>query len=167
MKRDEQKGVLDRQLTQLAGQLREQGQAPGRDLWPGIESRIEAVEQADARTRTSGGHGRSAAQGTSWGANLWRVGSLAAVLALMVGFGYVGLNSDALDPGVAMGTDAADGGVAQMSVLRRLDNTLQELNAALEADPDNSRLGKLVILVHRSRTEVLRERSEGWSGGNL
>lgn len=160
---------LDRQLAALGSRITREGQAPERDLWPGIEDRIDRVEQPAGASRRR----------ASWASQLWRVGAMAAVLALAVGLGYVGLShgpggTDFEGPGTAQVAlrQAETAALDEASMLRRLDSTLQDLNAALTADPRNQNLSRLVLLVHRSRTEVLRGRTRGlhsnsWQPGTL
>jgi anti-sigma-K factor RskA len=128
---------MDRQVAQLAARLRDQGVAPDRDLWPDIDAALDKVEQQPLRPRrrTEG--------------RLWRMVALAATLALAVGLGYVG-------------TQGPDGQPADLAVnagassLEKLDHTLGELNQALSLDPENRNLSRLVLLVHRSRADILR-----------
>ena len=159
MKRDEHRELLDHHLRRLGEQIKTEGRAPQRDLWPGIEARIEANE-----SRPRGTRGRESRPGVTW-----RVAAVAAVLLLVVGVGGVGRQwmvapADEKGPAVASLTHATATAEPEgaISILRRLDGTLRELNEALAADPDNSRLSKLVILVHRSRNEILRGRSGTW-----
>jgi hypothetical protein len=148
MTKDRNNNPLDGQVSNLAAQLGQEGTEPGRDLWPGIESRIDQIERAHPAEQTPARGGRRG----SWTLSLWRVGSLAAVLALVVGLGYLGTMEQAVP-----GQDQAAGRqVGNDSMLRDLGSTLQDLNAALAADPENHQLGRLVLLVHKSRTQVLR-----------
>lgn len=129
---------LDRQITQLAGQLREQGLSPERDLWPAIDGALDRLEKTRLR--------RMRRPGLPGLPDAWRVASLAACLALVLGLGYVGRTTSSPPD--------------HYSDLRRLDNTLQDLNEALQQDPENQNLARLVLMVHKSRADVLRG---GWS----
>lgn len=123
---------LDRRITEAAGRLRDQGLSPDRDLWPGIDAALDRLE------RPRGRRGPRLPEA-------WRLTSLAACLALVLGLGSVGRQAPQVQDGY--------------SDLRRLDDTLQELNEALQQDPDNQGLARLVLLVHKSRADVLRG---GW-----
>jgi ferric-dicitrate binding protein FerR (iron transport regulator) len=128
---------MDRQVAQVAARLKDQGVAPGRDLWPDIDAALDKVEQQPLRPRRRP-EGR-----------VWRGVALAATLALAVGLGYVGMQGPDGQP--------ADLAVnAGASPLEKLDHTLGELNQALSLDPENRNLSRLVLLVHRSRADILR-----------
>jgi hypothetical protein len=154
MNRETDKSPLDRQITALGGQLREQGMPPGRDLWPAIDQAIARQQQPAPRP---------------WPA-FWRVASLAASLAMVLGLGYVGTTGgpdrsleQAALPG-EMALAAADRSLPASetrSSLEHLDTTLGELNTALSRDPGNAGLSRLVLLVHRSRADVLRQSVSG------
>lgn len=160
MKRHENKAGLDRQIGRLTGALREEGAAPGRDLWPEIDEAISRTEQnAVQKIRP-------------WGVGTWRIAALAATVALMIGLGYVGTTGDrsreafraetGSEMDLAYNTVAAEES-AGPSVLQRLDNTLGDLNAALNQDPENRSLSRLVLLVHKSRASVMKQNSREWA----
>lgn len=143
---------LDRQVSQVANTLRDQGVAPGRDLWPDIDAALDKVEQQPLPERRP-------AQG-----RMWRLVALAATLAVVLGLGYLGVqgpnqgNSGQPADLAFITPDAspiaeADNG---LSPLEKLDHTLGELNQALSLDPENRNLSRLVLLVHRSRADILR-----------
>ncbi len=44
-----------------------------------------------------------------------------------------------------------------------MDNTLSDLNAALNQDPENRNLSRLVLLVHKSRASIMKENSKDWA----
>jgi hypothetical protein len=151
MNRDRGHSPLDSRIDQLSGTLREQGMTPPRDLWPDIDRAIAAADQTPRRVRPA------------W-VQPWRLTSLAASLALMLGLGYLGVTGGGAPQGqarhdaglsrtYAAADQAAPGGV---SSLQRLDNTLEKLNEALDRDPANTNLSRLVLLVHKSRASVLR-----------
>jgi hypothetical protein len=59
----------------------------------------------------------------------------------------------AFNPGASFLAAEIDPGA---SSLEKLDHTLGELNQALSLDPENRNLSRLVLLVHRSRADILR-----------
>jgi hypothetical protein len=145
---------LDGQIHRLTPDLREKGIAPGEDLWPGIEAAMERAEGERPSVRPNSG-GR-----------IWRLAAVAASLALILGLGHVGT----MDTSSHLAQ--APSGPPQMasaeffpvsdsrSELRKLDHTLGELNQALSQDPDNRNLSRLVLLVHRSRADLLRHNTQ-------
>jgi hypothetical protein len=136
----------DRQLERLAGQLRDDGVAPERDLWPDIDAGI-------ARREASGGR-RTA----SW----WRLAAAAAAVAAVVLGSRVLLTTQkgseperfARTDISAAAAESAPGGLA--GGMETVDRALDELEAALAADPENRSLSRLVLMVHRTRGELLR-----------
>jgi hypothetical protein len=157
MNRERNDTGLDRQINNLAGSLREKGVQPERDLWPDIEAAIGKVEQNAAAVRGGQpGSGRPA---------LWRVAAVAASIALLLGIGYIGMNGDnGLDKNQA--TRMSDLELASAEIdpasIQGLDTTLQDLNAALRQDPENHHLSRLVLLVHKSRADVMRQDARQW-----
>ena len=156
MNRDEQQDQLDRQIDRLTSSLREEGAAPVRDLWPEIDEAISRTEQNSLPRRQSRGIGT------------WRIAALAATVALAIGLGYVGTTGDKIpqtnraETGSEMdlaynASAAAD--PAGPSVLQRLDRNLNDLNAALNLDPENRNLSRLVLLVHKSRASIMKQNS--------
>ena len=152
MNRETRKTQLDRQVDHLTGSLRDKGAVPGRDLWPEIEEAIGRTEQAALKSRKP-------ARLTTW-----RIAALAASLALILGLGYIGttgnksLEAHRADTGQDL--DLAYSGAVgdeDLSALQRLDRTLSGLNNALNQDPENRNLSRLVLLVHKSRANVLRQ----------
>ncbi|MBE0565233.1 MAG: hypothetical protein IH621_04685 [Krumholzibacteria bacterium] len=133
----------DSRLDRLAAKLRDEGVAPERDLWPEIDAAITRRERA--------GLGRKS---LPW----WRMaGAAAAVLILAVGIGTMlpGGGPEGPAPAgpevVRMTTEPAEtGGMAT------LDRALEQLEEALAADPDNLSLSRLVLMVHKTRSELLR-----------
>ena len=147
MSRENGNNPLDRQLTELAGQLRERGMKPSRDLWPDIDRALGDQAPVVRQSRPMA---------------LWRVAALAATLALAVGLGYVGMSSQQAGNGeratLPEQMDLAQAAVpGEAATLENLDSTLQQLNDALSRDPGNPNLSRLVLLVHRSRASVLRQ----------
>lgn len=159
MNPDRNDSRLDRQIENLSASLRENGAVPERDLWPDIEAAIGRVEQAAVVKRR---RGRPA---------LWRVAAVAATLALGVGLAYVGVTGDrsreapqatrAQEMDLAYGPGSGGTGVDPAS-LQAMDRNLADLNAALRQDPDNRNLSRLVLLVHRSRADIMRRDARQW-----
>ena len=138
----------ERQLERLAGQLRDTGTAPERDLWPGIEAAIDLEEQGS----------RHGVQRLKSGNRLLRFAAMAAALTLMLGAGWVGIRTitgDAALPDIAgLSEEARPGGLAV------INQALDELNLALADDPENRNLSHLVLMVHKTRGNLLRRNSE-------
>lgn len=134
----------DPRLDRLATRLREDGVPPSRDLWPGIDAAITRREQAGRRRSR-----------TVW----WRAAAAAAavlVLALgvrdfqhMAARGPVGGDSVQVAESAPQAHEEGDG-------MGAVAKALIELNAALAADPENHSLSRLVLMVHRTRGELLR-----------
>lgn len=138
--------LQDRQLQRLAGQMRDTGVAPNRDLWPDINA---AIDQEESRSRNR----------RRKTVNPWRLAAVAAALVLMLAAGWVGIGSitgESVIPGVA--ENPAD----QESGLAVLNRALDELNLALADDPENRSLSQLVLMVHKTRGSLMRKNS-----GNL
>jgi len=149
----------DRQLTELARELRDREIAPERDLWPGISSAID---------------GRQQQRRPSW----WRRAEtlpLAAVVAgLLLIAGFRLLSGDAAPRKQASfpteaGTPVAryipgtgTGEPGEESTLVAVNAALAELTAAAADDPGNAKLARLVNMVHRSRGNVMRQQAAGW-----
>lgn len=161
MNRENNPNPLDRQVKNLAERMREGGTAPSRDLWPEIDAALDKLEQQVEP------HSRE--RGNPW--RVWRLAALAATLALILGLGYLGnMDQPQLDPNLALeqgGMEVATVSAEPTSALKKLDNTLQELNDALSLDPENRNLSRLVLLVHKSRADILRQNTQGRSGLNL
>lgn len=157
MNRERNDTGLDRQINNLAGSLREKGVQPPRDLWPDIESAIGLVEQNATLARgRKRGSGRPA---------LWRMAAMAASIALLLGIGYIGMTGDnGLDKHQAARMSDLEMASAQIdpASIQGLDATLQNLNEALRQDPDNRHLSRLVLLVHKSRADVMRQDARQW-----
>lgn len=130
--------IRDSQLERLAGQMRDQGVAPERDLWPDINAAI------DRDTRRPG-------------LNRWRLGAVAAALLLMLTAGWLGL--DTITRGVGP-TDLAGDSEGGLSGLAVIDRALDELNLAMAEDPGNGNLSQLVLMVHKTRGHLMRKNSD-------
>ncbi len=146
----------DSQLSRLAGQMRDTGTAPDRDLWPDIDAAIDATEH-----RTVIRVPRS--KGLPW----LRLAAVAAALTLMLSAGWVGIRSLTGDGifGEAAITEVAsvDIGVesdSPASGLEIIDQALDELMLALKDDPENRNLSHLVLMVHKTRGNLLRRNTE-------
>ena len=140
----------DPRLAKLAARLREEGQAPRRDLWPGIEAAIAAGEsrRLDA--------GRRRPDPVRW--------AVAAAVALLVVVGGWRLVHEPGAPGIEpaptarlAAVTAPDPMVVDDGGLPAIDAALDEVNAALRDDPENRSLTNLAVMLHRSRGRVLRQ----------
>ena len=123
----------DRQLERLAGQLRDTGTAPDRDLWPGIEAAIDLEEQ---------GSGRGAPR-LKKGNRLLRFAAMAAALTLMLGVGWVGIRTitgDAARLDIAgLSEEAQPSGLAVISqALDDLYDLLSDVSRRLKLPSDHS-----------------------------
>ena len=145
----------DRQLERLAGQIRDTGVAPDRDLWPEINSAIDRQEHR------SGNRNRLAGSG-SWP----RLIASAAVMAVMLAAGWAGIRSVTENPvppgagpraGLPGGTSTPAGPGGGLEVI---DQALDELTLALAEDPENRNLSHLVLVIHKTRGNLLRRNSE-------
>ncbi len=133
----------DPRLDPLASRMRENGQPPERDLWPGIEEAIDRREQTGRRRSRAG---------------RWRLVAAAAALAVIV-LGVRDLRAPRENgplPMSAKGTTLAVAEGADDTGRMAIDRALAELNEAMSLDPDNPNLSKLVLMVHRTRGEMLR-----------
>jgi hypothetical protein len=140
----------DRQLDRLAGQMRDTGVAPDRDLWPDINAAIDRVEQK-ARPRKS----------RPLPGNWMRMTAVAAALTLMLTAGWVGVQT--IGKGTVPGMKGQLQAVADSGPLGGLsviDRALDELTLALADDPENKNLTHLVLMVHKTRGSLLRKNSE-------
>lgn len=152
MKRDRGTNTpLDRQLERLNARLREDGVAPERDLWPDIDRAIASVDRIGARPKRT--------------PQVWRIAALAACLLLVVGIGLVqfgGLGAGGQPGAPVAGQDAPVGPVAMTgtddgpSSMQLVDKALDELNTALAQDPNNKSLSRLILMLHRSRGDLVR-----------
>ncbi len=136
----------DKQLERLAGQMRDTGVAPDRDLWPDIEAAIDREEQ--------GAGSRASRRKTG----KWlRFAAMAAALTLMLAAGWAGIrsiNGDGTLSDVARRIENPASGLAV------IDKALDELTLALADDPENRNLSHLVLMVHKTRGNLLRRNSE-------
>jgi hypothetical protein len=136
----------DRQLQRLAGQLRDTGVAPERDLWPGINAALDSQDQPSGlgKTRRTGPSGL-------------RISAAAAALALMLAAGWGGVRTITTDAGLP---DVAGQAAESPSGLAVIDQALDELTLALADDPENRNLSHLVLVVHKTRGNLLRRNTE-------
>jgi hypothetical protein len=141
----------DRQLKRLAGQIRDTGTEPERDLWPDINAIIDSEEpraglMAPGRKRLP-----------------WlRLAAMAAALTLMVTAGWLGIGSYTGDNFTrqAGSADLAGDPETPASGMAVIDKALDELTLALADDPENRNLSHLVLMVHKTRGNLLRRNSE-------
>lgn len=145
-----QKEQRDKQLERLAGQMRDTGVAPDRDLWPGIQAAINRKDQES-------GPGKRRRQSGNW----LRMAAVAAALTVMLAAGWFGIHTIGGDP-IAGLQDTAQrlGGFHRSSGLSTIDQALDELTLALADDPENRNLTQLVLMVHKTRGNLLRRNSE-------
>ncbi len=123
---------MDKQMKNLAGQLRREGIAPERDLWPGIEQAIDRAESGKLKSRR-------------FDSNAWlRMVAVAATLVLLVGSGYFD------------GSFQVSRQDHQVSLLQTLNNTISDLDEAMALDPENLKLTRLSLMTHKSRANLLR-----------
>lgn len=134
----------DRQLERLAGKMRDTGIAPDRDLWPDIQAAIDQEGRAPGAPRRRQG---------AW----LRLTAMAAALTLMLAAGWVGIRSITGETGLP---EMADESGAPESGLAVIDQALDELVLALADDPENRNLSHLVLMVHKTRGNLLRRNSE-------
>ena len=157
----------DKQIARLSEQLRDNGVAPERDLWPDISAKIDASEHGV----TSSGQRPQ----------FWRVVAIAATVLIMVGVGLVSFRSlngpaDQKDFGttevaqVATGVDRLTENTAGALRSDRdvIEQAMREVTAALEANPGNGRLSRLENMLYQSHGDVLRRSTSnkarwGWT----
>ncbi len=133
----------DSQLDRLAAQLREEGIPPERDLWPDIDAAISRREGRGFARRTP-----------PW----WRlVAAVAALVIIAVGIGTRvpdrGGPSEASLPVYDLAQETSQPTV-QVG-MAAIDRALVQLEKSLAADPDNLSLSRLVLMVHKTRSELL------------
>jgi hypothetical protein len=133
-------------LERLAGQLRDTGVAPDRDLWSDINAAIDRREQVSGRAARRPGRGRRL-----------RFAAMAAALTLMLAAGWAhvrSVNENGALPEIAGRWESRAGGLAV------IDQALDELTLALADDPENGNLSHLVLMIHKTRGNLLRRNSE-------
>jgi hypothetical protein len=131
--------------------MRDTGTAPDRDLWPDINV---AIDREEARS----GSRKPRRRGGNW----LRPVAVAAALTLMLAAGWVGIRTmtgdtvtqDLASPDAVEQTEVPAGGLAVV------DKALKELTLALADDPENRNLSHLVLMVHKTRGNLLRRNSE-------
>lgn len=168
MKRDQEHELdqkLDRQLDGLARQLRDKGVRPERDLWPDIDRAIDRAEVIDGTARSRRSNPLAG----------WRIVALAASVLLLLGVGLVqmgGLRNGLPDgsndyraeitgPTPADSPEFAAAGLAgseddAAAGKQIIDQALRDLNQALADDPNNARLSRLILMIHTSRGNLIR-----------
>ena len=143
---------LDKQLDRLAPKLRDTGISPERDLWPDIDqaiSRVNGVRPVHGRRLTG-----------------WRIVALAASVLLLVGVGLVqqsGVPGKSSMPQATRDENVGPLAGAELTVsedgpgsMQQVDQALADLRRALAADPNNSSLSRLVMMIHKSRGNLTR-----------
>jgi hypothetical protein len=141
---------VDRQIRRLAGQLRDTGVAPDRDLWPDIDASMDSHKQTS-------GNGISRRRGPG----RLRMAAVAAALVAMLAAGWAGIRTITTD---ADFSDVAGPTAEQTAESPRglsvIDQALDELTLALADDPENRNLSHLVLMVHKTRGNLLRRNTE-------
>ncbi len=136
---------IDHQVRRLAGNLRDQGQSPARDLWPDIDRAISAVENDRLRPAFR--------PGTAW--LRMSVAAAAAMVLLVVGWwGSRHLSDELVEQQFQVAAHATE--IGNPSSLEVIDQALGELNLALAQDPDNRSLTHLSLMLHQSRGRMVR-----------
>lgn len=139
----------ERHPDRLGRRMRDGGVPPDRDLLPEINA---AIDREEAR-RSVRPPGR-----VPWP----RLVAVAAALTVVLVSAWTAVYRDEAELGLLDGPEVAllgtpaegDGG---MDVI---DRALDELNRALDGDPENRNLSKLVLMVHQKRGDLLR-RTDG------
>lgn len=140
---------IDDQIDRLAGQLRDEGVAPQRDLWQGIDQAISATEQRQIGPRP--------VRRWDWP----QIAAIAAVLVVLVSAGWVSLQRGGpMDLLAEAPGQVAEMVAADQSGLDVINQALFELNQALAKDPDNRSLANLALMLHQSRGKALRQDTE-------
>ena len=141
-------------LSRVDRAMRDEGVPPDLDLLPEIDAAIDREESRRSVRRE---------QAVPWP----RLLAGAAALTLVLVAAWSGVYRDELDLGPRGGPeyaalDRATDGVtgSDDGGLGVIDHALDELNAALNADPENRNLSSLVLMVHKKRGNLLR-RTEG------
>lgn len=145
----------DRHLSRLARGMRDEGLPPDRDLLPGINA---AIDREEGRRRV-----QPVRSAVPWP----RLVAVAAALTVVLVGAWSGVHRDEIGLGpvgvpeyAALDTDPSATSESDGGGLGVIDQALDELNAALNADPENRNLSSLVLMVHRKRGDLLR-RTEG------
>ena len=140
---------LDRQVDHLTTRLRENGLPPERDLWPDIDQAIDRTERTWRRRP-----------------RLWQFVAVAASLVLLVGMGMMGgvIFPTAERPWADAAPSAALSSSTNQNGLAAVDQAWKDLQSALELDPNNTDLSRLVLLMHRSRGQLIRLRARDLAG---
>ena len=139
-KPDMNDSAADQRLARAAHDLRDQGLAPERDLWPDIDAAITVAEQNQIRPMVR-------RRSPAWP----KFAALAAAIGLVV-LGWWGSHSNL---GV---TTTETSTVAQsQSELKVIDQALADVNRALAESPDDPSLSRMARKLYMSRGRVLRE----------
>ena len=148
MVHDGRKDPFDDQMNRLAGQLRDQGSQPSRDLWPDIDRTISAAEEQQVRPLPK----------RRW--DWWQITATVAAVFVLAAIGWWGpdfeLESDrALNP-----VGGQEVTVNEESELDLINQALSELNLALAQDPESRSLANLALMLHQSRGRVMRQNTD-------
>jgi hypothetical protein len=142
-------------LSRVARGMRDEGVPPDRDLLPEINA---AIDREESRRSV-----RSDRRAVPWP----RLLAVAAALTVVLVSAWTAVYRDEIDLGsiggpqlAALDTAPASASEADGGGLGVIDQALDELNAALNADPENRNLSSLVLMVHKKRGDLLR-RTEG------
>jgi hypothetical protein len=81
----------------------------------------------------------------------------AAALALMLAAGWAGMRAIVSETGLAEVGARTTGAPSGLAVI---DQALDELTLALADDPENKNLSQLVLMVHKTRGNLLRRNTE-------
>ena len=143
----------ERRPDGLGRRMRDGGIPPDRDLLPEINAAIDR-EEARRSVRPAGV--------VPWP----RLLAVAAALTVVLVSAWTAVHRDEVELGPLGGPEMAlldtpDEGDGGMDVI---DRALDELNQALDGDPENRNLSRLVLMVHKKRGDLLR-RTDGT--GNL
>lgn len=151
---------FDARLAAWAAVIREDGVEPTRDLWPAISA---ALPERKGRGR------RFPPARDCLGAQGWAGAALAATVLLAIGIGVTGhgpgertVRGTPAPPRAAAGGPASTSGLgAARQGLQVVDAAFDELQAALRQSPDDPELTRLVMLIHHSRSRLLRLQADG------
>lgn len=132
---------MDKQVKNLASELKQKGIAPERDLWPGVDQAIDRLESAEK-------------SGWRFSAKAWyRMAAVAATLALLLGSGYFSNLSPKQQVAQISRVEDVDN---NSSLLHKLNQTISDIDKAMALDPDNIKLTRLSLMTHKSRANLMR-----------
>jgi hypothetical protein len=136
---------LDQQVSRLTEKLGQEGIAPTRDLWPGIDEAISATEVTPIRS----------VKNRHWG---WsQIAAAAATIVVLLSAGWWSQQSKTGTEVAALDVVIPNVVLADASGLDVIDQALLELNQAMANDPENQSLANLALMLHQSRGKALRQ----------